>query len=300
MWDVLMETSVQGHSCRRGKVRDIYSLGDKLLIVATDRVSAFDVVMKEGIPFKGVVLTKIISFWQGPLDGATFPNHLISTKLEDFPEPFSKMPELSGRTMLCWKADRVIPYECIVRGYLAGSAWQDYQATGCVCGKELKKGLRNCEKLPRPIFTPSTKAETGHDENVSFERMRDEIGAGTANTLRNWALALYTRAHNFALRRGVIIADTKFEFGVMQNHVMLIDEWLTPDSSRFWPADTYRPGIQPPSLDKQSLRDYLQALCNAGSWAKQPPPPALPEALVASIARKYLRIGELITGRTSQ
>jgi len=290
--NVLMETDIPGYSCRRGKVRDVYDVGSNLVIISTDRLSAFDVVMREGVPDKGVVLTKLTQLWFSRLSEITAPHHFISASLKDCPEPFRR-PELEGRTMFCLKAEEVVRFECIVRGYLAGSGWQDYQNTGCVCGIKLPPGLQNCAKLPEPIFTPSTKAETGHDENVPFERMQDELNH-LAVELRDWSLTLYKEAHNYASERGIIIADTKFEFGMVDGKPMLIDEVLTPDSSRFWPADTYQSGKSQPSLDKQGVRDYLQGLCDAGRWSKQPPPPPLPPWLVKATRNKYLRIYRLL------
>jgi phosphoribosylaminoimidazole-succinocarboxamide synthase len=279
--EVVMRTDLPGVPCRRGKVRDVYDLGDTLAVVATDRISAFDWVMPTGIPGKGRLLTGMTKFWFGWLGG---PNHLISDAVDDLPEPFQKQPGVfDGRTMLVRKA-RVVPVECVARGYLAGSGWKEYRQSGTVCGVPLPAGLREADKLPEPIFTPATKADEGHDENISFDRMAAVVGAELAADLRARTLAVYQRAAEYAAGRGVIIADTKFEWGVLPSgEVILIDEVLTPDSSRFWPADSYRPGGSPPSFDKQFLRDWLETT----GWDKQSPPPALPPDVVARTAAKY-------------
>ncbi|MGA2417999.1 MAG: phosphoribosylaminoimidazolesuccinocarboxamide synthase [Candidatus Staskawiczbacteria bacterium] len=289
---VVMKTEAHGYTPRRGKVRDIYDLGDKLLLVATDRLSALDWVFPNGIPSKGHVLTSITEGWIRRLASLTEVNHLVSTDPSTFPKVFQR-PEFEGRSMLCWKADRVFPFECIVRGYLDGSAWAEYQRTGWVCGIQLPEGIQRCAKLAEPIFTPSTKAETGHDVNVPFERMRQELGARTANHLRDWSLEIYEHAHGYALERGIIIADTKFEFGMMDRHPTLIDELLTPDSSRFWPADTYRPGGPQQSLDKQPVRDWLNGLPES-VWDRKSSPPPLPEEQVRATRQRYLAIHRLL------
>jgi len=278
----------------QGKVRDLYDIGDSLLLVASDRISAFDVVLPDTIPFKGEVLTKLSLFWFDLLAGVT-ANHLISTDVADLPEQFaSHADDLVGRFMLVKKAV-VFPVECIVRGYLAGSGWAEYQRAGTVCGIPLPAGLVESSRLPEPIFTPSTKAEIGdHDENISFERMVEIIGADAASTLRDTSLAVYSAARDHAATRGIIIADTKFEFGVIDGKVTLVDEVLTPDSSRFWPADTYAPGLGQPSFDKQYVRDWL----SSSGWDKTPPPPALPADVIAQTSRMYIQAYELITGRT--
>jgi len=278
----------------QGKVRDLYDLGESLLLVASDRISAFDVVLPDTIPFKGEVLTKLSLFWFELLAGVT-ANHLISTDVADLPEQFaSHADDLVGRFMLVKKAV-VFPVECIVRGYLAGSGWAEYQRAGTVCGIPLPAGLVESSRLPEPIFTPSTKAEIGdHDENISFERMVEIIGADAASTLRDTSLAVYSAARDHAATRGIIIADTKFEFGVIDGKVTLVDEVLTPDSSRFWPADTYAPGLGQPSFDKQYVRDWL----SSSGWDKTPPPPALPADVIAQTSRMYIQAYELITGRT--
>jgi phosphoribosylaminoimidazole-succinocarboxamide synthase len=279
--DVVLRTEVPAVPCRRGKVRDVYDLGDTLAIVATDRISAFDWVMPTGIPGKGRLLTAMTKFWLGWL---AVPNHLISDSVDDLPEPFRRRREVfDGRTMLVRKT-AVIPIECVARGYLAGSGWKEYRQSGAVCGIPLPAGLREADKLPEPIFTPATKADEGHDENIRFERMASAVGAGLAAELRERTLAVYRRAAEYAAGRGVIIADTKLEWGTLPTgEVILIDEVLTPDSSRFWPADSYRPGGSPPSFDKQYLRDWLESV----GWDKQSPPPELPPEVVARTAAKY-------------
>ena len=278
----------------QGKVRDLYDLGDKLLLVASDRLSAFDVVLPEPIPFKGEVLTKLSLFWFELLADVV-PNHLLSADVSDLPEQFVPIADyLAGRFMLVKKAT-VFPVECIVRGYLAGSGLKEYQRQGTVCGIPLPAGLVESSKLPEPIFTPSTKAEIGlHDENISFARAAEIIGAEAATTLRDKSLAVYSAARDHAAARGIIIADTKFEFGTVDGVVTLVDEVLTPDSSRFWPADTYAPGASQPSFDKQPVRDWLEA----SGWDKTPPPPALPADVVAATSARYIHAYELITGRT--
>jgi phosphoribosylaminoimidazole-succinocarboxamide synthase len=279
--EVVLRTGVPGVPCRRGKVRDVYDLGGALAVVATDRISAFDWVMPTGIPGKGRLLTAMTRFWLGWLG---VPNHLISDSVDDLPEPFRRQwNTFDGRTMLVRKA-RVVPVECVARGYLAGSGWKEYRQSGAVCGVPLPPGLREADKLPEPIFTPATKAETGHDENISFDRMAAEVGAGLAADLRDRTLAVYRRAAEYAAGRGVIIADTKLEWGQLPSgEVILIDEVLTPDSSRFWPADRYRPGGSPPSFDKQFLRDWLEST----GWDKQSPPPELPPEVVEQTAARY-------------
>ncbi|HET6420921.1 MAG TPA: phosphoribosylaminoimidazolesuccinocarboxamide synthase [Geobacteraceae bacterium] len=277
----------------RGKVRDIYDLGESLLIVTTDRISAFDVIMNEGIPGKGYVLTRISAFWFRQMEDI-IPNHIISTEVADFPAECGKYAEiLRGRSMLVKKA-KPLPAECIVRGYLAGSGWKEYQATGSVCGIALPPGLRESDRLPEPIFTPSTKAEIGdHDENIPFERMVELCGGELAEKARQATVQIYLRARDIADGKGIIIADTKFEFGVYDNGLIIIDECLTPDSSRFWPKDSYRPGGPQPSFDKQFLRDYLETL----DWNKKAPAPVLPEEIIRRTAEKYREALEKLTGR---
>jgi phosphoribosylaminoimidazole-succinocarboxamide synthase len=289
----VMTTSFSGLGPRhQGKVRDIYDLGEALLLVATDRISAFDVVMAEPIPDKGRILTQLSAFWFRHLADLT-PNHLISLQVEDFPpacRPFREM--LRGRTMLVRKC-QPLPVECIVRGYLSGSGWAEYRQGGAIGGLPLPPGLVESQKLPEPLFTPSTKAELGtHDENISFTAMAGRIGAELAAKVRDLSLALYRRALEWAEPRGVIIADTKFEFGLSSGELLLIDEVLTPDSSRFWPQEDYRPGGPQKSYDKQYLRDYLESL----GWNKQPPPPPLPADVIANTRARYLQALKALTG----
>ncbi len=276
----------------QGKVRDIYDLGDKLLLVATDRISAFDVVMAEPIPDKGRILTHLSAFWFRHLADLT-PNHVISLEVKDFPPACRPHQEvLQGRTMLVRKC-LPLPVECIVRGYLSGSGWAEYRQSGAIGGLSLPPGLVESQKLPQPIFTPSTKAELGtHDENISFEAMAGRIGAELAAQVRDLSLAIYLRALAWAEPRGIIIADTKFEFGLANGELLLIDEVLTPDSSRFWPQEDYRPGGPQKSYDKQYLRDYLESL----GWNKQPPPPPLPADVLANTRARYLQALQTLTG----
>ncbi|HWE95303.1 MAG TPA: phosphoribosylaminoimidazolesuccinocarboxamide synthase [Tepidisphaeraceae bacterium] len=277
---------------RRGKVRDVYDLGDKLLIVASDRISAFDCVMPNGIPDKGMILTALSLFWFEKFAGQ-FENHLLATDLKDYPADLQKYAgQLRGRSMLVKKA-AVVPIECVARGYLAGSGWKEYQTSQTVCGIKLPPGLRQCDKLPQPIFTPATKEESGHDINISFEEAAERVGKEVATTLRDRTLSLYTQAAAFAATRGVIIADTKFEFGLFEGRHILIDEVLTPDSSRFWPADAYSPGHDQPSFDKQFVRNWLESQ----PWDKTPPAPPLPEDVVQGTRARYLEAYERLTGR---
>jgi phosphoribosylaminoimidazole-succinocarboxamide synthase len=273
----------------RGKVRDIYDLGDRLLIVATDRLSAFDVVLPTPIPDKGRVLTQLSLFWFDKLADVV-PHHVIEAK--NFTGELAPYADaLSGRAMLVRRTDPA-PIECVVRGYISGSGWKDYQKTGAICGIPLPAGLRESDRLPQPIFTPSTKATTGHDENISFEETVSRIGRPLAGRLRDVSLTLYKRAAEHAAARGIIIADTKFEFGLRGDELIWIDEALTPDSSRFWPADQYLPGKAQPSFDKQFVRDYLEKI----GWNKQPPAPALPPEVVAGTQQKYRDAYQRITG----
>lgn len=265
----------------RGKVRDIYDLGDMLIIVASDRVSAFDSVIPTLIPGKGAVLNTISAAWFDMFD--TVPNHMISVDVDDFPEPFNGFPELlSGRSMLVKKAQR-LDIECIVRGYISGSGWKEYNKTGGVCGIKLPAGLKNSDRLEQPIFTPSTKADAGHDENISIEEAAKIVGAKTVRELEKMSLDLYVRASEYALSRGIIIADTKFEFGVTDDQIIVIDEVLTPDSSRFWLTDEYEPGHQQKSLDKQFVRDFL----DESGWDHEPPAPELPADIVEKTSERY-------------
>jgi len=275
----------------RGKVRDIYDLGDSLLIVATDRLSAFDVVLPDGIPGKGKVLTQISLFWFDFLKG--IPNHLITADLSTVPVLKPYVRDLQDRSIVVKKA-KVLPVECIVRGYLVGSGWKDYQKSGTVSGIKLRAGYKQASKLDEPLFTPSTKAEQGaHDEAISFDGVAALIGMDYATQIRDLALAIYTRARDYAETRGIIVADTKFEFGVIDGKVILVDEVLTPDSSRFWPAASYREGVSPVSLDKQYVRDYLETL----DWDKKAPGPALPGEVVKKTAAKYVEAYEVLTNR---
>uniref|UniRef100_A0A831U1J8 Phosphoribosylaminoimidazole-succinocarboxamide synthase n=1 Tax=Geobacter metallireducens TaxID=28232 RepID=A0A831U1J8_GEOME len=277
----------------RGKVRDIYDLGDALLIVTTDRISAFDVIMNEGIPDKGYVLTQISAFWFRQMEDI-IPNHIISTDVKEFPAQCQKYAaELEGRSMLVKKA-KPLPVECIVRGYLSGSGWKDYKATGAVCGIQLPAGLVESAKLEEPIFTPSTKAELGeHDENISFDKCVELIGRDMAEKIRDVTIAIYKRARDIADAKGIIIADTKFEYGIHNGELIIIDECMTPDSSRFWPKDSYRPGGAQPSFDKQFLRDYLETL----DWNKTAPAPPLPPEIVAKTGEKYMEALVRLTGK---
>ena len=287
----VLETSLQDLPVRRGKVRDIYELKDQLLMVSTDRISAYDWVIPSGIPDKGRVLTQISAFWFDMLDT---PNHLLSLELDDADLPASTdLAPLVGRSMLVRKCE-VVPIECVVRGYLDGSGWKEYLASGEVCGIKLPPGLKQCDKLETPIFTPATKEDEGHDINISFERMVEIIGEETATDLRDRSLDIYQRGAEYALQRGIIIADTKFEWGRFDGEVILIDEVLTPDSSRFWPADQYAPGGSQPSYDKQFVRDWL----GTTDWDKNSVPPALPDDIIAKTREKYINAYEQLTGKT--
>jgi phosphoribosylaminoimidazole-succinocarboxamide synthase len=289
---VVVQTDFKNLPLRgRGKVRDIYDLGDTLLIVATDRISAFDVVMPNPIPDKGMVLTQISRYWFEAVKDL-IPNHLISTEVEDFPEvcrPYREI--LAGRTMWVRKAEP-LPVECVVRGYLSGSGWGEYQTGGAVCGIPLPKGLVESSKLEEPVFTPATKAEAGaHDENISFERVGEIVGKERAEQVREISISIYRRACQMADEKGIIIADTKFEFGISGGKLLLIDEVLTPDSSRFWPKDTYHPGGPQPSFDKQFLRDYLLTV----DWDKAPPAPQLPQEIIEKTRERYLEALKRLT-----
>ncbi|MBI5232382.1 MAG: phosphoribosylaminoimidazolesuccinocarboxamide synthase [Coriobacteriales bacterium] len=277
----------------QGKVRDIYDLGDRLLLVASDRISAFDVVLPDPIPFKGEVLTKLSLFWFDLL-GSTVPNHFLTADVSTLPAEFEPhLPWLRGRSMMVKKA-QVFPVECIVRGYLAGSGWKEYRQQGTACGIGLPPGLRESSRLDEPIFTPSTKAEIGdHDENISFDRAAEIVGPDAARRLRDASIAVYSRAREHAAERGIIIADTKFEFGTIDGEITLVDEVLTPDSSRFWPADDYEPGRAQASFDKQFVRDWLEA----AGWDKRPPAPTLPDDVREATSEKYIAAYEMITGQ---
>jgi len=288
---VLLTTSIENLPRRTGKVRDIYDLGDSLLLVATDRISAYDVVMPNGIPDKGRVLTQISAFWFDLLSDVT-ANHVISIDVADLPAGCNA-DELDGRFMLCRKAN-VVPIECIVRGYLAGSGWREYKADGTVCGIALGEGLKQSSELPEPIFTPSTKAEEGHDENISFEQGCEIVGEETMAALRDKSLAIYIKARAYAAERGIILADTKFEWGRNEEgELILIDECLTPDSSRFWPADDYKPGRDQASFDKQFVRNYLDEI----SFDRTPPGPPLPADIVENTRAKYIEAYTRLTGK---
>ncbi|MBI4460267.1 MAG: phosphoribosylaminoimidazolesuccinocarboxamide synthase [Acidobacteria bacterium] len=275
----------------RGKVRDIYRTGESLVMVATDRISVFDYVLGSGIPFKGQVLTQLSMFWFDRLK-AVVHNHFLSANVDDYPQPFRRFREqLAGRSMLV-KAVKPIPVECVVRGYLSGSAWKEYQTSGSVTGVPLPAGLRESDRLPEPIFTPATKATTGHDENISLAEMAAQVGQELATKLKETSIALYKEAARHTERCGILLADTKFEFGLDDKGVVLIDEVLTPDSSRFWPRETYQPGKPQFSFDKQYVRDYVEGI----GWNKQPPAPALPPEVVEQTASRYLEIFRRLTG----
>jgi phosphoribosylaminoimidazole-succinocarboxamide synthase len=288
---VIRETHFAGIApIARGKVRDIYDLGDRLLVVATDRLSAFDVVMPTPIPDKGRVLTQLSLFWFNLLKDV-IPNHVISAT--DFPAPFDQFAdELAGRSMVV-KKTQPLPIECVARGYVSGSGWKDYKATGKICGNSLPPGLRESDRLPQVIFTPATKAATGHDENISFERAAEMIGKDLAEKVRATTIEIYLRAAAYAEPRGILLADTKFEFGLLNGELIWIDEALTPDSSRFWPAAEYHPGGPQPSFDKQFVRDYLERI----QWPKTPPGPDLPPDVVAATRAKYREAFRILAGR---
>lgn len=290
--DVVLKTELPGlPPPRRGKVRDIYDLGEHLLLVVTDRVSAFDVVLPNGIPGKGKILTEISVFWFRQVE-EIIENHLVAVDVRDFPGELKKhRPILEGRSILVKKTE-VLPVECIVRGYLSGSGWKSYRENGTVCGLALQEGMRESERIPEPIFTPSTKAEEGHDENISFERMAAIVGGERAAHLRDTTLAVYGKAASLAGEKGIIIADTKMEYGVLDGRMILIDELLTPDSSRFWSMKDYEPGRGQDSFDKQIVRDYLLTL----DWDQTPPAPPLPPEIVGRAGDRYREILEILTG----
>ncbi len=294
MSDVVLQTNIPGLPVRRGKVRDIYDLGERLAIVATDRISVFDVILPTGIPHKGKVLTQISAFWFEWFS-ERIEHHLDTLVMtpDDLPPALREHADtLVGRTILVPKAE-VVPIECVVRGYLAGSGWKDYQATGGICGIGLPGGLQQCDKLPEPIFTPATKAESGHDENIDFDQAAQRCPDGVMATLRDRSIEVYTTASDYARDRGVIIADTKFEWGRVGEKYLLIDEVLTPDSSRFWPADRYEPGRDQDSFDKQPVRDYAEST----GWDKTAPGPELPPEVVSRTTERYIEAYELLTGR---
>ncbi|HUP59696.1 MAG TPA: phosphoribosylaminoimidazolesuccinocarboxamide synthase [Thermoanaerobaculia bacterium] len=285
----VIETALPFPLARRGKVRDVYDLGDRYLFVATDRISAFDVVLSPGIPGKGSILTQISNFWFRRFNA--LENHLLETDFERFPDDIRRHDELRGRSVIVKKC-QVVPVECVARGYLAGSGLKEYKETGSVCGIQLEEGLTTASKLRHPIFTPATKEDTGHDINISYERMASIIGEELASALRDLTLEIYDEAAQYALSRGIIIADTKFEFGLLEERIVWIDEALTPDSSRFWPADRYAVGSNPPSYDKQFVRDWLEST----GWDKTPPAPELPPEVVSKTLEKYLDAYRQLTG----
>jgi len=293
MSSVCIQTELSGLKLlRRGKVRDLYQYGDKILLIATDRISAFEVVLPTPIPMKGAVLTQLSQFWFDMMRDIV-PNHLFSTNVDNFPADLQQFRDvLHLRSMLSVQAE-MFAVECVARGYLAGSGWKEYQESGSVCGIKLPAGLRECDRLPEPIFTPATKAESGHDLNISFEESARIIGKENATKLRDLTIAIYNRAVEYALSKGIIIADVKFEFGVYKDKIILCDEVLTPDSSRFWPLASYRPGGPQPSFDKQYVRDYLEEI----HFNKKPPAPELPPAVVKGTTDKYLEAYRLLTGK---
>ncbi|MFA5230918.1 MAG: phosphoribosylaminoimidazolesuccinocarboxamide synthase [Candidatus Omnitrophota bacterium] len=291
--DVLLKTEFSDLKLfRRGKVRDVYDLGDKLLIVSTDRISCFDVVLPSGIPYKGKVLTSISAFWFDFVKDV-IAHHLITADVEKYPPELKKYKkDLAGRSMLVLKT-KPLPVECVVRGYLSGSGWKEYKQKQSVCSIRLPAGLKESAKLDQPIFTPSTKADVGHDENVNQEYIEKLLGRDMAEKLKKISIEVYNRARDYALRKGIIIADTKFEFGIQNNQIIIIDEALTPDSSRFWPLEDYQSGQAQPSFDKQFVRDYLETL----DWDKTPPGPALPKEIIVRTTQKYLDAYRKLTGK---
>jgi phosphoribosylaminoimidazole-succinocarboxamide synthase len=292
--EVILQTDLPGAELlARGKVRDSYAAGDRLLLVATDRISAFDHILPTGIPGKGRVLTQLSIFWFDFLRDVV-PVHFLTASVDEYPDPLPRYrSQLEGRSMLVRRA-KMFEIECVARGYLSGSGWKEYRANGTVCGIPLPAGLRESDRLPEPIFTPATKAVTGHDENISFEEAARIAGADTAARLRDLTLEIYSRAARYAESRGIIVADTKFEFGLVDGRIVLADEVLTPDSSRFWPKETYRPGGPQPSYDKQYVRDYLESV----HWNKEPPAPALPEEVARRTSEKYKEAYRVLTGKS--
>ncbi|HEX6051383.1 MAG TPA: phosphoribosylaminoimidazolesuccinocarboxamide synthase [Gemmatimonadaceae bacterium] len=292
-------TTLPLRTLRRGKVRDVYEVdADRLLVVATDRVSAFDVVMRETVPFKGAVLTQLTAWWLRRME-ADVSHHMLSAEVDEIVREVPALDVhrdlLRGRAMLVWRAD-VFPVECVIRGYFAGSAWKEYRASGTLAGEALPPGLQESDRLTPPIFSPATKAETGHDENITVEHMARIVGEAPARELERLTRLVYTRGSEIAEARGIIIADTKFEFGVREGRIIIVDEVLTPDSSRFWPADAYAPGRSQPSFDKQPLRDYLDGERRAGRWTGDYPPPTLPAAVVQATSVRYLDAYRRLTG----
>ncbi len=291
--DILLESHLPGVPLRsRGKVRDVYELGERLLIVASDRISAFDYILATGIPQKGRILTQLSIFWFDFLSDLV-PTHFITADVGQYPDPLPRFrDQLEGRSMLVRRAE-MIDVECVARGYLAGSGWKDYKSAGSISGVQLPPGLVESDRLPKPLFTPATKAQTGHDENISYEQVVERVGDDVAAQLRDTTLAIYERASAYAEQKGIILADTKFEFGFVDGRLVLADEALTPDSSRFWPADSYRPGGPQLSYDKQFVRDYLESI----QWNKQPPAPALPPEVASKTREKYLEAYQLLSGK---
>ncbi len=290
--EVLLQTELRLPLVARGKVRDVYAVEDNLLFIATDRISAFDCILGSGIPQKGRVLTQMSLFWFDYLKDVV-PNHLLTAEVQHYPAGLEQYRDLLGGRSMLVKRARMIEVECVARGYLAGSGWKEYRSSGTVCGIALPAGLRDGDRLPEPIFTPATKAQSGHDENVSFQHVSNAVGSDLAGRLRDLTLEIYRRAANYARDRGILLADTKFEFGFVGDTLVLADEVLTPDSSRWWPADTWSPGGAQPSYDKQFVRDYLETL----AWNKQPPAPALPPDVVTKTSDKYREAYRQLTGR---
>jgi len=292
MVDIILQTKIPGTKAKHGKVRDIYDLEDKLLIAASDRISAFDVIMASGIPYKGIVLTQISKFWFDFLSDDV-ENHLITDKVSNYPKPFSDYPEqLAGRSMLV-KKTKPLPVECVVRGYLAGSGWREYQQSQTICGHKLPAGLKQCDKLPEPIFTPATKEELGaHDENIDFDRCIEIIGRQKAEYVRDKSIEIFKKAGDYAVTKGILLADTKFEWGIVNDKIILIDEALTPDSSRFWPADKYQPGRDQESYDKQFVRNYLESI----NFDKSGKGIELPDDITQKTSAKYIEAYEQLTG----
>jgi len=294
MQEVLLEIEIPEIKLfKRGKVRDVFLLNDKLLVVASDRISAFDVVMPNGIPDKGKILTQISLFWFEFTKGMV-ANHVLTSSLDEYPAELQKHRKMLEKRSMVVKKTKVIPVECVVRGYLSGSGWKEYQKSQSICGIKLPSGLKESEKLPEPIFTPTTKAEEGHDQSVSFAEVVNKIGSEAANFIRDKSIEIYKKASEYAWQKGIIIADTKFEFGFDGDQIILIDEILTPDSSRFWPADQYRVGQAQPSFDKQFVRDYLESI----NWNKEPPAPELPLEVVKKTQEKYLEAYRRLTGKS--
>lgn len=295
MNQVLLDIKLPGIKLfKKGKVRNVFDLGDSLLLVASDRISAFDVVMPNGIPDKGKILTQISLFWF-EFTKNIVPNHVIASNVDEYPEELKKYRELLEKRSMVGRKAKVIPVECVVRGYLSGSGWKEYQESQSVCGIKLPSGLRESDKLPEPIFTPSTKAESGHDINITEREVIERVGERTAKVIKEKSIEVYQAAAKYADQKGIIIADTKFEFGVINDKIILIDEILTPDSSRFWPADQYKVGQPQPSFDKQFVRDYLESI----KWNKEPPAPELPEEVVIKTREKYMGAYKRLTGRNA-